>query len=88
MGCVAFSVLNERSVLSLSLSLPLPLLFLKESLKNAERFPGDTNEKLLEMRRGMELKGKVLRETPPVALGPMQGITRVLLIAQRREETE
>ena len=32
-----------------------------------ERFPGDTNEKLSEMWGGIELKGQLLREIPPVA---------------------
>lgn len=37
---------------------------LKGSLKNVERFPGDTNGKLLEMWGGIELKGQLLREIP------------------------
>ncbi|TNN88327.1 hypothetical protein EYF80_001543 [Liparis tanakae] len=41
----------------------------QESLKNVERFPGDTNEKLSEMWGGIELKGQLLREIPPVAFG-------------------
>lgn len=33
---------------------PPVLFFLQECLKNVERFPGDTNEKLLEMWGGTE----------------------------------
>lgn len=47
-----------------SLLLLLCFFFLKESLKNVERFPGDTNEKLSEMWGGIELKGQLLREIP------------------------
>lgn len=44
---------------------------LKESLKNAERFPGDTDGKLSEMLGGIELKGQLLTEIPPAAFGAM-----------------
>lgn len=57
---------------------PSPLLLhlfffssLKESLKNAERFPGDTDGKLSEMLGGIELKGQLLTEIPPAAFGAM-----------------
>lgn len=37
---------------------------LKESLKNVERFPGDTSGKLSEIWGGIELKGQLLTEIP------------------------
>lgn len=66
-------VIKGHNKTSKGIFFSLPLLFhffffffffLQESLKNVERFPGDTNEKLSEMWCGIELKGQLLREIP------------------------
>lgn len=60
-----------------ALPLPLPFLlsfslfffFLKESIKNADRFPGDTNEKLSEMRPRNGAEGAASERNSPCSFG-------------------